>query len=239
MFADLWKLANKLAAEEYAGFTLESVRGIGCEELMSSITDASKINSTIQFLRYIVKLDPINPGAENVQGNKISPVVFLFAYPAVLFPEKTIWGDLDLPIAPELIAATHQLETASKVTGSVNSGCFAFLTVVGQDLVEKFEKALDDCKMERRLDAHGVRVALVRYSKAFVKWGPVHKIGVTRRIRRLLWDLHKIGISDTSNEAQMTRRWMVVIAGQAALDEFDAARMASNLDALVPSEGPL
>lgn len=106
-------------------------------------------------------------------------------------------------------------------------------------MVEKFEKTLADCKMERRLDAHGFRVALVRYSKAFVKWGPAHKIGATRRIRRLLWDLYNLGMDDMTEEVQATRRWMVQIAGQAALDEFNAARMASNLDALVPREGPL
>lgn len=117
MFADLWKLANRLAAERYEGFTLESVQGIESNELMSSIADVNKIQSTREFLKYLVKLDPINPEAPNVQGNKISTMSFLFAYPVVLFPEKTIWSDLDHPIAPDLIAVTHQFETASKVTG--------------------------------------------------------------------------------------------------------------------------
>lgn len=116
MFADLWKLANRLAVEKYEGFTLDSIRGVECGELMSMMMDTNTIKNTAEFLRYLVKLDPVNPGGVNVQGNSINPTIFLFSYTVVLFPEKTVWADLDSPrVSPELIAVTHQLETAAKV----------------------------------------------------------------------------------------------------------------------------
>lgn len=101
--------------------------------------------------------------------------------------------------------------------------------------MEKFEKAVLHCKKERRIDAHEVRVALVRYSRAFNNWGPVHKHATTRRVKRLLWEMHSNGVPDTNAEVQKVRRWMIQVAGQAALDAFDAAKAVSKMDALVPS----
>lgn len=115
MFADLWKLSNRVAVENYEGLTLENMQDYNAESLMFAIMLPRLNETTAAFLKYLVNMPESNATTPHARGTHVWVPDFLYSFGVVMFPREFVWADHPEPITPEQIALTHQLETASKV----------------------------------------------------------------------------------------------------------------------------
>lgn len=207
MFADIWKTTNKTMASNYIGPTLDKLRGMTYDEfVVFALRPEVDLNSKEMFL-HLMKFD-IPDYVDAEVENKINARIFALAYQIMVYPEQVATFG---PCTTETLKAPAQM------------------------LVESFEKALADCKIERRPDREGYLAAYSAFFEVYKIWKPIGQKAITLRTKRALMILHDAGLPDTHPNVVMGRQTLVRLAGQEALAEFDAARNASSLAGLVPA----
>jgi hypothetical protein len=207
MFADMWKTTNKTMASNYIGPTLDKLRGMTYDEfVVFALRPEVDANSKEMFL-HLMKLD-VPDCLDPPVENRLKARIFVLAYQIMVFPEQVATLG---PYTTDMLQAPAQI------------------------LFALFEKALADCKIERRPNREGYLAAFSAFFEVYKIWKPIGRQAITLRTKRALMILHDAGLPDTHPNVVMGRQTLVRLAGEEALAEFDAARNASSLSGLVPA----
>ena len=86
MFAEIWKIANKMAASNYIGPTLESVHDMESSDFVTFVNRHDVLESAKTIVIHLLKSDAHERVHVNTQRQTINIKVLMGAYLVVVFP---------------------------------------------------------------------------------------------------------------------------------------------------------